>query len=77
MRHKIRKGGKAMQVNLLKAKLVEKEMNVEALASLMGRDKATVYRKLNDAEKFTIGEVKQIKKILGLSGEEASAIFLI
>lgn len=65
-----------MKVNLLKAKLVEREMNVETLANLMHKDKATIYRKLNESEKFTIGEAMEIKKILNLTSKEASNIFL-
>jgi cyanate lyase len=68
-------GGERMKINLLKSKLAEAEMNVEDLSVRMGKDKATVYRKLGESEKFTIGEVKQIKEILGLSKKEAVAIF--
>lgn len=64
-----------MNVNKLKGKLVEKEMNVEKLASYLGKNRATVYRKLNGGDGFTIGEVSVIKTVLELTDEEASAIF--
>ena len=60
----------------LKGKMVEKGINAETLASSISIDRATLYRKLNDGERFTIGEALRIKAALDLSAEEASAIFL-
>lgn len=65
-----------MNVNLLKAKMVEKGINAEKLAELIGIDRATLYRKLANLDKFTIGEARRIKTALGLSAEEACLIFL-
>ena len=65
-----------MNVAKLKAKIVEREMNVEALADLIGMDRSGLYRRLNDAEKFTIGEAMKIKEALGMTNKEASDIFL-
>jgi plasmid maintenance system antidote protein VapI len=59
----------------LKAKIVENGMNVEKLAELVEVDRSSMYRKLNNFEKITIGEAKKIKAALGLSDEEASDIF--
>ena len=55
--------------------MVEKGMNVESLASDMGIDRATLYRKLSDGEKFTIGDAKKISAALDLTAEEANDIF--
>ena len=65
-----------MDINKLKGKLVEKQVNVETLASMIGVDRSSMYRKFNNAEKITIGEALKIKSVLCLSDEEASDIFL-
>lgn len=58
----------------LKAKLAQKEMNVETLATLIDRDKGTIYRKLNNGI-FTTEEVERIKEVLMLSDEDVVSIF--
>ena len=65
-----------MNINKLKAKMVEKGMNVETVAERIGVDRSSLYRKLNNFEKITIGEASKIKSVLDLSYEEASDIFL-
>ena len=64
-----------MNINKLKAKIVEKRMNVETLAELIGVDRSSLYRKLNNFEKITIGEANKIKSALELTDEEANNIF--
>ena len=71
-----RKENSNMQVNLLKAKLVEKGLNVEWLAEKIGVTASSMYRKLNNSDRVTIGEAQRIKEALDLSDSEASAIFL-
>lgn len=65
-----------MKINKLKAKIVEKGMNVEALADAIGIDRSSVYRKMNNFEKITIGEAMKIKEALEMTEAEASDIFL-
>lgn len=65
-----------MKINKLKAKIVEKGMNVEALADAIGIDRSSLYRKLNNFEKITIGEALRMKDALGMTEAEASDIFL-
>ena len=67
-----------MKVNVakLRGKMVEKGFTVETLAVAIGIDRSTLYRKLDDIEKFTIGEVLKIKKVLCLTDAEAIFIFL-
>ena len=43
-----------MKLNKLKAKIIEKGMNVEGLADAIGMERSTLYRKLNKFEKITI-----------------------
>ena len=65
-----------MKSNKLKAKIIERGMNVEELASAIGMDKTTMYRKLRDIEKFTVGDVAKIKEKLELTSDETCAIFI-
>lgn len=65
-----------MDSNKLKGKIIERGLNVEMLAERIGVDRSSMYRKLNNFEKITIGEAKKIKAVLKLSNEEASFIFL-
>ena len=65
-----------MNVAKLKAKIVEREINVETLADMIGLERSALYRRLADAEKITIGEAIKIKEALGLTNKEASDIFL-
>ena len=75
MRH-IELGGDKMELNKLKGKITEKGLNVENLAELIGVDRSSLYRKLNNFEKIKIGEARKIKKVLELTDEEATSIFL-
>lgn len=65
-----------MKLNLLKAKIVEKGRNVNSLAEEIGTNGSSLYRKLNNFEKITIGDAKKIKAALGMSDSEAINIFL-
>ena len=76
MRQKNKKGGIYMNINKLKAKIVERGMNVEQLAESIEIDRSSLYRKLNAFEKITIGEASRMKEVLDMSNEEAFDIFL-
>ena len=65
-----------MNINKLKGKIVEKGMNIETLAVIIGIDKSTLYRKLNESEKITIGDASKMKDALEMSDKEAYEIFL-
>jgi plasmid maintenance system antidote protein VapI len=65
-----------MNAKVLKGEIVAKGMNVETLAHKIGVDRSSMYRKLNNFEKITIGEAQRIKDALGLSDEKATEIFL-
>jgi predicted transcriptional regulator len=64
-----------MNIKKLKAKIVEKGMNVETLADRIGIDRSSLYRKLNNFEKITIGEASKMKDALEMSEAEATDIF--
>lgn len=65
-----------MKLNKLKAKITEKGLNVEAVADMIGIDRSSLYRKLNNFEKITIGEATKLKEALEMTDAEASDIFL-
>lgn len=65
-----------MDILKLKGKIVEAGMNVEMVAERIGVDRSSLYRKLNNYEKLTIGEALRMKDVLGLTDEEAANIFL-
>ena len=65
-----------MKLNKLKAKIVELGMNVETLADKIGMERSTLYRKLNNFEKITIGEAIRMKDALSMTDAEATDIFL-
>lgn len=65
------------KMNLLKAKIVEKEMNQSELSSLLGIDESTFYRKMKkNGYSFTVKELQKIKDILNLNGKDVIEIFL-
>lgn len=65
-----------MHINKLKGKIVERGMNIEGLAEMIGIDRSSLYRKLNNSEKITIGEAVKMKDALEMSDDEAFDIFL-
>lgn len=65
-----------MNVNKLKGKAVEKGYGIDMLAEMLDIHTSSVYRKLNNFEKMTIGEAKKLKEGLEMSNEEACEIFL-
>ena len=64
-----------VNVNKLKGKVVEQGRSIADLAEDIGIDKATLYRKLNNPETFTLRDADSIVKALGLPVEDAVAIF--
>ena len=65
-----------VNVNLLKAKLVERGLNFTNLAEMIGIDRTTLYRKLKDnGAGLLIGEVNSIVRALKLTVTEATEIF--
>ena len=68
-----------MQTNmdLLRGKMAERKVTKEELAQKIGVDASTFYRKMRDeGVSFTVGQMHKIVDALGLSHDEATAIFL-
>lgn len=65
-----------VNVNKLKGKMAENQINVAELAAKIGIDKATLYRKINsNCRTLTIEEADLIAKELSLTFEEVNTIF--
>ena len=65
-----------MNVNKLKAKMVERGLNVSQVAEKIGIDRSSLYRKLNNqGETLTVKEAKAIVKVLNITPREAASIF--
>ena len=64
-----------MNIAKLKGKMAENGMSVDALSSKTKIERSRLYRRFNNGEKFTVEEARMIKDVLGLSNDEASAIF--
>ena len=65
-----------VNVNKLKAKMVELGTNVDELSEKIGMDRATFYRRLSaDGQTFLIKEADAISKELGMTREEVNEIF--
>jgi predicted transcriptional regulator len=59
----------------LKGKIVEKNLNVVKVAESIEIGAKTFYKKIKSG-RFTVNEAAKIKKVLGLTNEEAIEIFL-
>ena len=65
-----------VNVNKLKAKMVELEINADELSEKIGMDRATFYRRLSvGGQTFSIKEVDMICKELCLTKDEVNYIF--
>ena len=64
-----------MNVLALKGKITERGLSIKEFAEIIGVDRSSLYRKLNNGEKITIGEAAKMKVALGLTNEEATRIF--
>ncbi len=64
-----------MQINELKAEVVRKGLTLGELADLVGMQRTTLWRRLNDPASFTVGEVKKLKETLELNGQRILDIF--
>ena len=64
-----------VNVSKLKGKIVERNTTQEELATIIGIDKSTFYRKMKQNGNFSIKEVNLIVSALNLSKDEAMSIF--
>lgn len=65
-----------VNINKLKGKIIENGLTVETLADKIGIDRSTLYRRISsEGGDFSIKEADKIVSILGLTCEDANAIF--
>ena len=66
-----------MNTNLLKGKMREQALTQEGVAVKMGISLSRFNAKLNEREgaEFSLGEVKALKTILGLTAKQTEQIF--
>lgn len=61
--------------NKLRGKMAEKNITFDKLASILGINYATLYRKTKGESEFTRCEIQQISNALSLSWQEVKDIF--
>lgn len=65
-----------ININKLKGIMVEKDVSVEKLAGLIGIDKATLYRKMqNEGRTMLVKDANAIVTALGMTSDQAMAVF--
>lgn len=64
-----------MNARLLKSKMVERGITEQELASNIGIDASTFYRKKSGLSDFNREEIKTIKRLLSLSADDVDRIF--
>ena len=64
-----------MKQERLKGKMVENNLRDQDMASILGIDSSTFYRKKKGITDFTREEIKIMKDRLNLTAEEVDAIF--
>ena len=66
-----------VNIPMLRGRMMEKGYNVKTLASKIGIDRSTLYRKLQEhGITLTVGEMHKIIDALNLSEDEMACIFL-
>lgn len=64
-----------MKANALKAKIVERDMNIDSFCKAAGFVRSTFSRKLKGESEFTRDEMEKIMVVLNLSSDEMRNIF--
>lgn len=60
----------------LKARMVEHDLSASEISKLIGMDRSTFYRKMqNNGENFTILEANAIANVLNLTKDDVNEIF--
>ena len=63
--------------NLFKAKLAELNKSMSEIATVIGVNQATLYRKINGTSDFTRNEIQLIRHALSLTVDEVDNIFFV
>lgn len=65
----------AQVAEIIESARKDKFLTVEKLCKLLNMSKGTYYKKLYAFEKFTVGQVRDLKRILELSQREIRAFY--
>jgi predicted DNA-binding transcriptional regulator AlpA len=65
-----------MLCNKIRARIVELGMSIPQIASSLGMNRSTMYRKLKDPGRFTVAELRKLVSVLQWSGQEVRDIFM-
>ena len=65
-----------MLCNKIRARIVELGMSIPQIASSLGMNRSTMYRKLKDPGRFTVAELRKLVTVLQWSGQEVRDIFM-
>lgn len=63
------------KLNLFRAKMAEQEMSVKEVATAIGINEVTLYRKMKGETDFTRNEIQLIRHVMRMTPEEVDAIF--
>lgn len=63
------------KANLLKAKIIACEKTAKDVASMLGINESTFYRKIRGKSDFTRDEIQKIREYLKMTVEEVEDIF--
>lgn len=64
-----------VNVSKLRGRMVEMSISTKELATRIGVNVCTIYRRFNEPDTFTVKEVFEIAKVLNLTQEEFDTIF--
>ena len=64
-----------MQINEFKAEVIRNGLTLEELATRIGINRKTLWRRLNNPKSFTLEEIRQITQLLNLDSEKVIKIF--
>lgn len=64
-----------VKYNLLKAKLVEKNLSIAAVSDAVGIKQRNLYRKISGTTCFTLQDISKIAKYLDLSDADTVRVF--
>ena len=65
-----------MLCNKIRVRIIELGISVPQIASSLGMNRSTMYRKLKDPGRFTVAELRKLVSVLQWSGQEVRDIFM-
>lgn len=69
-------GGETMNKNLLKSIIYKKGLTIKKVAEMLGITRISLSIKISGKTPFSIKDIKNLRKILGLTDKEIITIFI-